>query len=104
MPEHHDELGTREFAGEFHTTQDVFIQNIPSYADAENISQALIKNQFGRGPRISATQDGCKRKLSRRSLIDLLQQVAVRLDVHHESFIAFLQDIKGEIGSKFILG
>jgi hypothetical protein len=88
MAEYHDHFRTYDFGGEFHTTQNVRVQDIAGDADTEEITQPLVKNQLGRRAAVDTAQYGSKRKLAGRSFVDLLKQIAVCFQVVLKSLIA----------------
>jgi hypothetical protein len=103
MAQYNNNFGPGHLAGELHGSEYVLIQYITCYPYAENISQALIKHQFGACPGVNTTENNSKRVLSIPGVIDLLKQVPVHFEVVYKAHIAIFQQFKRIEGTQLVL-
>jgi hypothetical protein len=94
VAEYHYDFCSRDPAPEFHAPQYVFVDNISSDTDAENIPEPLVEYQLGRRPAVDTAQHNGKRPLAVRCVVHLLEQVPVDFQIFYESFVSFLQYVQ----------
>src|SRR5215510_12028197 len=63
VAEHNDKFRSGYLAGIFHTPDDVIINNIARNADAENITETLVEDEFDRRSAVHAAQRNSERIL-----------------------------------------
>lgn len=103
VAEDEDNFGAGNFAGKFHGTHDVFVEDISGNSDTENIAEALVEDQLGRGTRVHAAENHGKRVLAGFGFIDLFEQIAVQFEVIDKPVVAAAQQFEGQSGGDVIL-
>ena len=103
VAEDEDDFGADDFCGKFHRSDDVFVEHVARDADAENVAQTLVEDEFCRGPRVDAAQNGGKRVLRFARFVDLMQQIAVDFEVVDEPIVAVAQQLERIGWADFVL-
>src|SRR5690606_30878951 len=94
VAEHDEQAGAGELAGELHAAQHRLAEDVSSDAHAEDVPEPLVEDELGRRARVDAAQDRGKGPLPVTRLVDLLEEVAVGLEVPYEPVVALLQIVK----------
>jgi len=91
MSQHRDYFRSRNLTRVLHAAENVIVDDVACDADAEDVSQSLVENQFSRCAGIDAAQDGGKRELPLRGEVHLLQQVPVQLQIVQKPLVPLFQ-------------
>jgi hypothetical protein len=72
-----DDFGTGDLAGVFHAGEDLVGSDIACDADAEDVAEADVEDEFGGGAGVDAAEDDGERVLGVGGAVDLADEVAV---------------------------
>lgn len=95
VSEDHDDVRASHFGGVFETAKNILVNDVPRQTGAENVSEALIENQFDRDTRINATDHGSRWILTNRSAPDLIHPVPLMHATFRKARVALLQKANG---------
>ena len=98
-----DDLGTGDLAGVFHAAEDLFRGHIACDADAEDIAQAEVEDEFGGGSGVNAAEHDGERVLSGRGDADLADEVAIEPFSGDEAVVAILEELENCLGGGLVL-
>src|SRR5688500_11424907 len=97
MAQNNNYLGADNFCSALHTSQNVLIQNITCNSNAKDVTETLIEDQLSGSPAINTAQYGSKWELSFGSVIYLLKEISIRLQILDESVVTFFEDFNCKV-------
>ncbi len=103
VAEHEDKFGTRDFAGELHAAEDVFVDKVAGDPNAEDVTETLIKNELRTYAAIDAAQNGGEGELRVAGLVHLREEISIRPKVLLKTSIALFEKMKGVDGAHLFL-
>src|SRR5690606_31769079 len=80
------------------------VEDVPGDADREDVAEALVEDQLRGGARVDAAQHDRQRVLALAGLVDLLEQVAIRLEVVHEALVATPEHVDRHLRGERVTG
>ncbi len=89
MTHYQDHFGAGQFAGEFHTAENIRVSHVPGDPAIKNVTYAEVHDHFRRRARIDAAEKYRRRKLTRCARLLFVQVIAIFADSATETLIAF---------------
>ena len=86
-----DDFGAGDLAGVFHAGEDLVSGDIACDADAEDVAEADVEDEFGGGAGVDAAEDDGEGVLGVCGAVDLADEVAVEALACDEALVAFFE-------------
>jgi hypothetical protein len=80
----------------------VFVSDVTRHTTAEDIANTKVQDQFGRRPRVNATEDDRRRILSLRRRLNFAHQIAMPRFAGPEAFVTILHLLDNSVRSHFV--